>query len=634
MDNKATEVSKEANAPKLKIEKITGSANEQHACIIFSKRITFGEDDVGVLAGCYLTQKGDTSGDHAASHDLFQIIVKRLEEADGNRILENIKVAKTECEDYAKGGGVQVSYATCFFYKKAVYFSKFGNSVKIFAYNAPDALEIKFSDGSGSFSPGQLFVLGTSKFFDTFDTSVFSQSTDIELEELIDGLATDISAQDDQAEIGALFVQVKGESVDLIKTVVEKEEVVVPTEVGGQAEQALETSYPVVDGSGVSGKRVQVNILSLANKPVGVFLRFVKGEIFGFSRGGTGSVSKVRRNIVLLAVILIIVLGASAYFTISKQRDTKSLQEFNSHLASANSSYSEGSAIIELNKSRARDILVGADKEVKLALAIRPKDAGALSLSLAIAQKLKDTENLAGVDFRTFYEDSGAVGLSKIGNNIVGFFDDKAVSIDKDGKKVDEVSGLGAINAGTAFDKNIFVLSGNKVLKTTFGSSKKDEVATVGGARDVGVFLGNVYLLLASQISKFVPVEGGYSKSTDYLEKGEDFSANSRFAIDGSVWVTRGKEVFKYTRGKKEDFSIGGLTSTNSDFYNIYTSSDIDNLYILDHANSAVLVVGKDGTYKKAYQSGEFVKLTSIMIDETAGKMYITSGGKILVASL
>ncbi|MDO8260459.1 MAG: hypothetical protein Q7T50_03100, partial [Candidatus Magasanikbacteria bacterium] len=211
---------------------------------------------------------------------------------------------------------------------------------------------------------------------------------------------------------------------------------------------------------------------------------------------------------------------------------------------------------------------------------------------------------------------------------------DKAISVDKDGKKVDEASDLGVISSGVTFDKNIFVLLGNKILKTTFESSKKEEVASVSGASDLGVFLGNVYILGASQINKFVPIEGGYSKGTDYLEKGEDFSANSRFAIDGSVWVTKGNEVLKYTRGKKEDFSIQGLTGTNSDFYNIYTSADIDNLYIVDHANSAVLVVGKDGTYKKSYQSGEFTKLTSIMVDEAAGKMYITSGGKILVASL
>ena len=54
----------------------------------------------------------------------------------------------------------------------------------------------------------------------------------------------------------------------------------------------------------------------------------------------------------------------------------------------------------------------------------------------------------------------------------------------------------------------------------------------------------------------------------------------------------------------------------------------------MDHANSAVLVVAKDGTYKKSYQSKEFAKLTSIMVDETSGKMYITSGDKIMVAGL
>lgn len=634
MENKLPDAGKEANAPKLKIEKITGSASGEHACIIFSKRITFGEDEVGVLAGIYQTQKGDPSKSHTAAHDLFQITAKRIEEAGGNNVLENLKVAKVECGDFSRGSGIEASYAVCFFYKEAVYFSRSGNLVKIFAYHAPDAVEIKFEDGSGSFSAGQLFILGSFKFFDTFDTAVFSQSRDIDLEDLIDGLATDISAQEDQAEIGALFVQVNEDEGAVISPVGVSAEHAQQIEQPKGDEQVLDTGMPAGEASyGASDKR-SLNVLSLVSRPIGAVLRFVKREMLGFSRSGVGSVSKVRRNIILLAVVLILVLGASGYFTYSKQKDAQKLKEFEGHLAIATTSYNEGSGIVELNRSRARDILIAADKEVKLALNLRPKDAVALSLALAITQKLKDTENLAGVDFRTFYEDSGAVGLGKMGNNIIGFFDDKAIIVDKDGKKVDELGDLGVISAGVTFDKSIFVLLGNKVLKTTFGSNKKEDVASVSGARDMGVFLGNVYILVANQINKFVPVEGGYSKGTDYLEASEDFSTNSRFSIDGSVWVTKGNQVLKYTRGKREDFSIQGLTSANSDFYNIYTSAEADNLYIVDHANSAVLVVGKDGTYKKSYQSGEFAKLTSIMVDEVAGKMYITSGGKILVASL
>lgn len=634
MENKLPDANKGALEPKLKIEKITGSASGEHASMIFSKRITFGEDEVGVIAGFYQTQKGESSESHTAAHDLFQIVVKRIEEAGGNNVLENLKVAKVECEDFSKGSGVQVSYAICFFYKKAVYFSRSGNLVKIFAYNAPDAIEIKFEDGSGSFSAGQLFILGSAKFFDTFDTFIFSQSTDIDLEDVIDGLATDISVQEDQAEIGALFVQVKEDGGALTSPAEVKAEEAHLMEQFGQDEQILDTSFPVAEVSYEVGKKRFVSILSLVGAPIGAFWRFVRREILGFSRGEVGVVSRLRRNIVLLAVILVLVLGASGYFTYAKQKDAKQLKEFEGHITNATASYNEGSAIIELNRSRARDILIVADKEVKLALSLRPKDAAALSLGSQITQKLKDTENLAGVSFRTFYEDSGAVSLSRMGNNIVGFFEDKIVGVDKDGKKVGEVSDLGIISAGVTFDKSIFILSGNKILKTTFESSKKEEVVSVSGARDLGVFLGNVYLLFPNQINKFVPIEGGYSKGADYLEKGEDFSPNSHFAIDGSVWVTKGNQVLKYTRGKKEDFSIQGLTSANSDFYNIYTAADADNLYIVDHANSAVLVVSKDGTYKKSYQSREFTKLTSIMVDEALGKMYITTGGKILVASL
>ncbi len=625
---------KEVLGPRLKIEKISGNASEECASAIFSKRISFGEDEVGVLAGFYQTKKGSPSDSHATMHDLFQIAVKKIEEAEGNNILENLKAAKVECQDFAKGREVEASFATCFFYKNAVFFLRSGSSVKIFVYSAPDEMEIKFEEGSGPFVAGQLFVLGSSKFFDTFDTSIFSQSRDIDLEDVIDGLATDISAQEDQAEIGALFVQVKGDEGNLANLEPAKTEEPEQLEEARVDDKVTDTNFPAGVEDSHIGKKRSFAIFTLVGLPVAAAWRFIKNEVFGFSRGGGGTVSKVRRNIIVLAIILILVLGASGYFTYVKQKDAQQLKEFSGHIAAATASYNEGSAIIELNRNRARDILVAADKEVKLALSLRPKDAAALSLSSQIAQKLKDTENLTGVDFRTFYEDSGAVGLGRIGNNIIGFFEDKIVSLDKDGKKVDETNGAGTIEVGAIYDKNIFVLLPDKVLRTSFANGKKDEVARVSGARDLGVFFGNVYALGASQINKYVPVEGGYSKSADYLEASENFAANSHFAIDGSVWVTNGNQVLKYTRGKKEDFSIQGLVNTNSDFYNIYTTADIDNLYVVDHTNSAVLVVSKDGTYKKSYQSGEFAKLTSIMVDENAGKMYITTGNKILVASL
>ena len=61
----------------------------------------------------------------------------------------------------------------------------------------------------------------------------------------------------------------------------------------------------------------------------------------------------------------------------------------------------------------------------------------------------------------------------------------------------------------------------------------------------------------------------------------------------------------------------------------------MDNLYVVDAANEALLAIGKDdGILKKSYQAKEFGKATGLVVDEQAGKIYISVDNKILVADL
>src|SRR3989344_2584134 len=155
--------------------------------------------------------------------DIFELSTKKLEDAQG-QILQSLESARDACrehilerqtsepkasEDLQKP---QVSFVLLFFYKEACYIARHDQNIKIFVFEPPKSLELTFENGSGPINPGQIYLLATEKFLSIFDSSVFSKETkELDIEEIIDGLATEISARQDQEEIGAAFVLVKDE---------------------------------------------------------------------------------------------------------------------------------------------------------------------------------------------------------------------------------------------------------------------------------------------------------------------------------------------------------------------------------------------------------------------------------------
>ena len=131
-----------------------------------------------------------------------------------------------------------------------------------------------------------------------------------------------------------------------------------------------------------------------------------------------------------------------------------------------------------------------------------------------------------------------------------------------------------------------------------------------------------------------MPIEGGYATPANYLASGGSFTSDSRFAIDSLIWVTNGKKIAKYNKGNSEGFDISGIPGEIGELGPIYTSSAIDNLYVIDKLNSAILVIDKDGNYKKALQAPEFSKATDIAVPDTEDKVLISVDSKVLSASL
>lgn len=626
----------------VQIEKITGVPSKGTACSVYKKRVDLKDGKSGTIVSLFLAEGKESTAISEVSSDIFDAAVGKLEETEGG-VLEALNSSLSIASTLASSNNLNISFAHLFFFEGASFIVKSGEKVKVYVFSPPKSLEITFESGSGPISKGQIYLVATEAFLSIFDTSVFAkEDAQIDFREVFDGLATEVSAEKNQSEIGAAVAYIEDVDEEVVSSDKEEEK-----EEGGKEETKEETEKDdtsdvdeeksleeAAHEEKVSEENKSTDEETLLEAKQGKFglITGVFGYLTGFSKNRNfKALFTLRRNIILVAILILIILVGSAFFTVRQRKQGQKMAEFENHYSSASSKYSEAVAIIDLNKSKARGILVDAQKEVKLALESFPNDKDANNLESEISRKLKETEVNSNVNFETLAEvDNAVVSLGFSQGNVVGISGSMIYEVDENGD-ISKVDGSSGTISGFVFDDKAFLMSRSEVKSIDLETGSEKEVASSGGAEGISVFIGNVYMLYSSRIDKYVPVEGGYFGPSDYLNGEESFGANPSFAIDGSVWVSREDKIFKFTRGEKEDFEVDGDFGK---FGIIYTDSNLDNLYVVDKDNSALLVFDKNGGYKKAYQSPEFSKASDIIISSDEKQMYVASGSKILRADL
>ena len=609
------------------VEKISGRNSGNRACGIFTKRVSVGDGDLGTMVACISIKSSAGEDLQTILGDIFELSVKKLEgTADG--ILNALEFFKNSAVEYARAKNLEVSFIFTFFFENVCYVVRFGKDVRLLVFEAPKSVEITFESGSGPIAPGQIYLIATDRFLSIFDTKDLSLEADIDFREIIDGIAVEIAGEVDQSEIGAAFVQINGTEG---QRDTETEDTMGVSESVGQS--VSEPANQKISESVDQDDRITDS--PRYRNPLPGILGAIGREFGKLRHGDIGAVLRLRRNIVVLAILIFAILAGSIFFTLRQNRLRERAFQVEGYITNAASKLNEGAALIELNKTRAREVLVVADGEIKAALALDAKNQRARDLSVQIAAKLKETEISGNVNFETFIEvSSPLVALSSSGKNLVGVGEGKIFVINTGNKTSKELHGVSGAENGAVFDNKAFITTSEKIFRVDLATEQARAITQLSGAQDIGVFLGNVYLLFTDKIEKLVPVEGGYSGGTDYLSNPVNFGQKSRFAIDGSVWVTSGKQIYKFTRGEKQNFEISGLASDVSDLSLIYTNANLSNLYVIDSANSALLVVGRDGIYKRAYQSPEFARTVDFVISDSEDEMFVAVGSKILSSKL
>lgn len=360
------------------------------------------------------------------------------------------------------------------------------------------------------------------------------------------------------------------------------------------------------------------------------------------------------RGRAVVAVILIIIIALGAGYKYKQGRDQKIQLQFTQALQEAKDGLSGAKGIASLNPADAKNKLDLAKDKVNYALSLKSNDQEAQDLKKQIEQETPSILQQASVSEFPLFLDmdlikknfrATSMSLSKDKLLLLDPGTKTLVSVDLAKKSNQILAGseklgdavFASLNGGLAFvyskDKGVLRIDiANQKLTTV---SKKD--SDLGDIKDVYGFAGNVYLLDSGQIWKYLPTSDGYSDKREYLSKGvkADFNGVLRMQIESSVYVLKsGGEILRFTKGDKDNFSYSGLPSGVKDPKSIFTSSDTDNLYVLDSGNSRLLILTKTGSYKGQITGNKFATATDLAVDEIGKKVYLLEGSKIYSVDL
>lgn len=318
-----------------------------------------------------------------------------------------------------------------------------------------------------------------------------------------------------------------------------------------------------------------------------------------------------RRLFLSIAVVLVLLLTISIYLTNAKQEADKRKDIFQTIYVPAEKFYEEGKGLQSLNKNLSRDNFLKAQKLIQDGQPSIKKDTPEY-------QKLQELLTKVEAELEST---SGNKGLPA-----------KEVSAGKNSLLDAEKAHAGALTAGEN-GTTVYLITDKAVTSVDKNSGNKKDVITNDSdwtsPQAVVPYQGNIYVLDQKKgVLKYTAGSDGFGKSS-YFKQNPDLSKATGMAIDGSVWIANGGEIFKYTRGESDGFKTKGLDKPFSPQTKLFTNLDTDNIYVLDKGNARVVKLSKDGSFQTQYVSNIISDAKDFEVKEKENKLLILAQDKV-----
>lgn len=137
------------------------------------------------------------------------------------------------------------------------------------------------------------------------------------------------------------------------------------------------------------------------------------------------------------------------------------------------------------------------------------------------------------------------------------------------------------------------------------------------------------------QIYRFNKNGSKLAGATAWLNSREDLSGVTSLDIDGNVYLLKNNgEIFQYSKGKKQEFSIAAIEPALSQATKLTVSEQQEYLYIFEPAGKRLAVFNKKGDFINQYASDKFNDLKDFQVDETNKKIYFLNGALVYSVDL
>ena len=498
---------------------------------------------------------------------------------------------------------------------------------------------------SGKLVMGDKLVGGTKEFFELVADGVLRSAFSKDyVEQVVENLAPVVHGHENNSQTAAVVVKVLGGGQPA-RVVVEDEKKEDPA-FAGQGSQKVSTNdihHSVVGRSREKVKRFWKLLRSWLTKLQPKAVRVRDRD------------PKKQKSAATMAVVLILVFGVSLVLAGRKRSQSKKADEYQQVMEEVSYKYDEAMGLLELNPLRAKSLLSDSKAKIDEYKASNEKANGDLDeLSKKIEEALGEAQREYAVEDASEWFD---FSLVKTGFKASDWESEEGTIMvwDEQTKTVVEVvlatkSSKVVVGGDKVTEGSLVGLAGERGfvvgddLVTVVDSEDEEVVAEIGEPSwnkivDAVGFSSNLYLLDGSsegQIHKYLGVNSGLSAQREYLN-GEtyDMSEAVSMAIDGSVWVlfTDGT-IAKYVRGVKDPFTIVGLDEEFLKPVKLFTSGEVENLYILDHQKTRVVVIDKSGEYQAQYRWPGIAGVKDLVVSEELGKIFLLTTEKIFTIEL
>ena len=363
-------------------------------------------------------------------------------------------------------------------------------------------------------------------------------------------------------------------------------------------------------------------------------------------RSGGGDKRKILLAIAGVAIVLVV----SVSFLLESSRNRAIREEYRVKIDNLHQDLTDANTKGYANdKETANAILGKVETEAREILEtnfFRPETLALLDKAQDTRDSINNTDRLDElapyIDLSEKREGVKSVGLVNLDGNFFVYEYNTLYEIilDKvlEPRQIDDTEIVLSAAAMDDQDAIVFLTQSGRVMEYfegQFGFVNTDDQAWKSGV-DWAAYGKYIYVLSPenNQIYKYARLRSKYSSGSEY-NGDADLNGAISIAIDGNIYVLKeGGSIVKLYKGKQQPFRVDDLAVDLSDTTDLFTTTELDNLYLLDPVNKRVVILEKEDSRGVSRYYGQVVfedleNIKGIYVEKSEEKLFVLTNQEI-----